>query len=1321
MARDVMTGRRPYEPPKGPWRESLNLLNERKRIEQQIRRQNNQGPLAYFGRTIQKNSQTAMDIITGLPGAAVRGVVLAGTAARALGKDPTANAAEQVEAAKTLGREAVVTGQYYGGLAKDFATRPIWAFENRALEGALAAGLVWSGGGQALGMVARAGRPAANVVRGVEQTGSLRGGVRVARAQSRAEAAAQVRARRSRGDRSRPAGAPTSGIGIPGASFVFRSADEVMEQAQRAADVTGNVVGGPLARRLDRIADWGSKSTLEGSARARGPRAVLPPNRDLRGRQIGPTDAQNVRVGPNEAILVPRRPRSSNPLTRSVQRRVTEPIGAAARSRVEPILERIPFVPDAMSRATRAASRNEAYSVPETVNREILTEGGSFAKMVKRLKRSSVLSPGLREGLPDSQVATGVTAAVIRAMGAAEDLGGKRAWGRDELITRTRNTLNDPNAGLSRGQRKSLEDNLRTLEAIPDEWLDPATSPKWLNDLEGEARRISQVGTDIKRQMGLISADSAEWAGRRAQAQLMGARPLRRVVAEVTNGGYTGGYVGDRRLARAIGEELEYRRSRGTRGKSRGRFKNYSDQALEIRQKALVRRAQTMRGRVAGYLRDADENALRPYRGVQRARASVAKAEENLAAARASGSARSVERATRELVGARRALASQRTKARRTAYVDADLPERAGMRPGVYFPQRTTRRDSIRARASNAPTQTARLAPSDEKFNASALMDRGDISFSPRQVINVLREAIDARERVRAASSVITRFAVRSGDKLLEGAAARKFVESMGGDGGVYSLISERQLARISSMSANTADGQRLMRLLDESINPKSERVYVVPTAVIKGWNDALGPARTGAGRTIDYLNTLWKGGVLALNPRWYIQNFIGMWGQFVLGAGADLQAINMAVGKKYLDSIPGRISAMGLAQEFGEYARRMEGQNVNPLAALIRWGYHANETLEAVPRRAMFWHAAKKNLRENQFIKGGVMDEGYLAQAWLDVVEGAKRGDPGAERILDEVIVETERFMGNYSRYNAFERRFLRRIFPFYGWMRATNRLAFALPVKHPKRAAIISMASLMAYDMYGMERNELTGYRTGLFVGDRQFGMNTLVGLQTTMPTWAAIQMIGRGVEELRPTDPQSVLNFVGTTGAELFKAGAEQAGPAMGIPYSMISGKTLSGIPLQFSPGYQGFTRTPTGQYERTTLTGRTETGTPTASFITALEQSVPLVNNIRKFFAGGRKPYANASTLQLGKWYFGDRDPNVAPFLVQNDPKNPPISSTDIGSVISNLSVGVPADRVDPNAIWIQQANDFKRMWQRLTSAERNVLLGQYQARQRARRP
>jgi hypothetical protein len=416
------------------------------------------------------------------------------------------------------------------------------------------------------------------------------------------------------------------------------------------------------------------------------------------------------------------------------------------------------------------------------------------------------------------------------------------------------------------------------------------------------------------------------------------------------------------------------------------------------------------------------------------------------------------------------------------------------LEPGEYFPHQSIAPDAARIFAeSNGEFSGAGagMNPRAEQFNTGTLLSRGDIDLSVRPIISALRSAVDARERTRVASGIVERFAVRDQNgRLLEGEEPVKaFVDS---SNGLYQSITGRQLASITSLSMDTAEGQALRRLLDESLGSDANKVYAIPAAVMRGWNDVLKPAGRG-GKIIDQIYSLWKGGVLALSPRWYFQNFVGMWGQFALGAGADLQAITMARNPAYADTIPGRIAQSGLADDLGEYARQAGGISSNPFGRIMRGGFSLNSLLEGVPRKAMFWASTKRSLAENNFLRRDTMDEGGLAQAWLDVAQAPQKfgkiaaaarrradvaTDPaikaryleqarvadlnakGANAIIDDAINVTERFMGNYSRYNPLEKKILKRVFPFYGWMRAIHRLAFALPVKHPKRAALLASA---------------------------------------------------------------------------------------------------------------------------------------------------------------------------------------------------------------------------------------------------------------------
>jgi hypothetical protein len=1459
------------------FRAAIELQQARTEIEMGLRRAQYQSPFAYLGRTISNAADFGQRAIEGLPAAAWHGATETfPNAMKVLGLVPGTTASDQIEAGKDLYQQDVKpTVKYYGTLAKDSVLHPIDTFEKRGLEQLLAAAAAWNAGGMAVRGVAVGAGSAGRLGAAIGQAGSVRGGVRVARGASKARAAERVREVRGV-DPSRPAGAPSQTTFDR--QYRFVGSKEQREAAAQAVAVTGNKVAGRISSALQDIGDWGSKSRLPGSPRYRDPRSVAAPTRDRSGRLIGEVDAQGNPVYTAAPVEIPRRPYSPNPLSRIVQKRFLEPAGNAVGNPLLSLRDKIPLIPSAAESAFRATARDMTYEIPEGVDATVATVGRPFAKLVNSLKGSATKS-----GLPASEVAQGVAAAALRAMGAAEGLGGSRVWGRDVLLARLKKTLAE-NAPKKRGERKAIENQITTLESIPDEWLDPATAPKRINDLSVEAAKVLRYSTDTKRAIGLISGSSANWAGVRTQAQLLGARPLANLRAEVM-----APVDNDLAMVRAIQAELDFRRTNSNRGKSHGeRFSNYSTPALRTIQLALGRRAKTIRGRVTPYVKRAEENALAPYADLQAAERKLAEAKEALknlsqyrgtadiderliearaelknrldeakfdrdrAVARArmaSQGSRAMERAAfgrarraeaaarrdaaageaprsrtvepsvrlagfaRGRVGygsqqARRASAAastargelrgvpptarpaynevmrlkgQRTGARRTrvgtpaqisaartavidandsrntirdrayqtAYYGHDLPRRAGLEPGEYFPHQSIAPDAARIFAESGNGfrgAGAGMNPQAEQFNTGTLLARGDIDLSARPIVSALRSAVDARERTRVASGIVEKFAVRDQNgRLLEGEEPVKaFVDS---SGGLYQRITGRQLASITSLSMDTAEGQTLRRLLDESLGSDANKVYAIPTAVMKGWNDVLAPA--GPGKIIDQIYSLWKGGVLALSPRWYFQNFVGMWGQFALGAGADLQAITMARNPAYADTLPGRIAQSGLADDLGEYARQSGGKATNPFGRLMRGGFSLNAMFEGVPRKAMFWASTKRTLAENKFLRRDTMDEGGLAKAWLDVAQAPQKfgkiaaaarrradvaTDPaikaryleqariadlnakGANAIIDDAINVTERFMGNYSRYNALEKKILKRVFPFYGWMRAIHRLAFALPVKHPKRTALLASASAMAYEMYGLERNDFTDPRAGFFKGNLMFGTSTLNPFMSIEPTLNLINTVGQNIE--RANGLVGLPSELALSLVDAFKAAAKQSGPLYEQQYRALSGKSIGGTPTVFSPGYQGYAQDYRGQYFRQNpSTGQLEYGTPTQNPIASIIQSFPVVNAIRQGLAGGR-PYADASELDLLGYRFGGSDsPEDRARLVQNNPKMPRVLEPTGYSTLTNILLGVPVFNVNSGAAVLQEYESLKRYIDGLDSTQRKLLTGLAQAKAR----
>jgi len=559
----------------------------------------------------------------------------------------------------------------------------------------------------------------------------------------------------------------------------------------------------------------------------------------------------------------------------------------------------------------------------------------------------------------------------------------------------------------------------------------------------------------------------------------------------------------------------------------------------------------------------------------------------------------------------KRALAEQRKKTQEADRLQREVDSAMeGIEPGEYYPAvRVTKPQ--RSTANPVLGGTSRMTAIPTQMSEGILMSQGRAGFSPDLTAGALRTAFDIGLRSDAVATILSRHAVKDASgQVIRGAAAKEIADN---SNGMYQLVGEKTI--LDTLNKGRKENVVPRSEFDEAVQAYLESVgeqnVLVPKAAIKGWQDALGPEFKPLGRGIDTLNSYWKAGVLALNPRWYLQNMVGMWGQFALGAGADLQAIRMAAQPKYKKMIPEDLDAFGFSYDVGELARRVgQRPSKNTFNRMVAAGYRFNAAFEAVPRRAMAIHATKKKLREEGVI-GGFVKDAELAEAWLAVAKAERRGEPWARSIVDQAILETERFMGQYVRYNPLERTILRRAYPFYGWMRAIHRLAFALPVKYPKRAALLSLASRMAYEMYADDESLNTRpYATLLNEGGTRATGTSILNVPGALEE--GTQTSGMVAENLKRGEYTQALGTLGS-----FASG--QLGPVAGVPYSAVSGERLTGVPL--------FIDTP-GGIERDPLTGRTFGPDPSTQGVTDVPVSAGL-----GYYLSSQFPILNLATAAI----------------------------------------------------------------------------------------
>jgi len=901
----------------------------------------------------------------------------------------------------------------------------------------------------------------------------------------------------------------------------------------------------------------------------------------------------------------PMRPRSANPITREIQKNITDPAFSAVRRGVGRIeVKGNPLSDTARySRAARRDFRSRASQFLENEDQFISNETFDLAKLVRKAPR--VRLPGSVGGRKKRAEQAYYTA-TVRAMGLNNLSKTKksRTWGRDSLIekyeaeyARHADTGNPEFA-------KMAQRNIDALRAIPDEWLDPATAPKFINDLTRETEKVLSDATDIKVTGGIIKPSTAERSGYRMQE----------IAAGVDEVGMT--------MRDSI---VKQREAASSAVAARGKLAGVEKQIAEVKTQIAANPAKAKSLGIKLKSLQTERSNLR------RTNTQASRSEKQYAAA---------------------AAESQKI-------VDDAL---GGMNPGVYFPNYRQMQRGIRARVGNRATlgSSQRATLPREKKNMNVVANEGTMAFTPDVTFAAIRDAADVRGRARALSRAVDDFVVRGADgKPVTNDAAINLAKN---SNNLYVAKTKKELMRILDADARWTEGgvgvgrqnggiipahrvddaevDSLMAQLDEMSDGDTK--YLIPASAEKGWRDALGARQN----VLDDLNQYFKAGVLALSPRWYVQNGLGMSMQFLLGSGADLNAVvtaglnprrlwSKAVRERNRlnrERVSPAIEGTGLSSDMGQVAKRMAGRgNLNPLSRIIRAGYRINARLEAIPRRAMFWHMAKKKMKDEGLlnIPAGMKNEARLVEAWDDLARSAARGDKQAEALIDDIVRETDRFMGNYSRYNSFERTILRRVFPFYGWMRAIHRLAFTLPFKYPKRSMVLMTASRMAAEMYNDEESTLVPNYRGIITGE-----NNDRFLQTSIanPYSSVNDTLEAGVN-VGETLRDEGIGGLSKIPAELIQAYYPQVSPFLQSIPSIASGSTALNIPVPYSPSADGTLRNPqTGRRYSYDQRGNLTDDVPRASVEQIFGGYFPLYQQARRALAGG-EPVADASLASL----------------------------------------------------------------------------------------
>jgi hypothetical protein len=208
-------------------------------------------------------------------------------------------------------------------------------------------------------------------------------------------------------------------------------------------------------------------------------------------------------------------------------------------------------------------------------------------------------------------------------------------------------------------------------------------------------------------------------------------------------------------------------------------------------------------------------------------------------------------------------------------------------------------------------------------------------------------------------------------------------------------------------------------------------------------WREAptTNPILKGSDTFLDY----WKGGILALSPRWYVNSALGISFQYGLLTLGDVRSVVQAVRKGPIrDAVPDEVVLNNLAHDVGMKG----GVNVNKLQRAFEIGFTTNNRMESAWRRAAYINRAKKALR----------DEGQRFRG-LKPEEIARAIDQMPPSVARNVVRDVDLFLGEFRKFNRFEREVMKRVLPFYSWLRVISRLTLSLPARSPVRAEAVAV----------------------------------------------------------------------------------------------------------------------------------------------------------------------------------------------------------------------------------------------------------------------
>lgn len=346
----------------------------------------------------------------------------------------------------------------------------------------------------------------------------------------------------------------------------------------------------------------------------------------------------------------------------------------------------------------------------------------------------------------------------------------------------------------------------------------------------------------------------------------------------------------------------------------------------------------------------------------------------------------------------------------------------------------------------------------------------------------------------------VTEHAIGRLHQIVKNATAQRIMDTLGGnlhdmlerrgmDSAEIQKMDQRQLVQAMNdahLSAWNASDWRGRLLPDKQVDLNTP---VIPSHIWRSYSPTL---RESSNKFLDTYDTLlrhWKAADLYLTGRWHTNLLLGHAVMSMVGTGTDpisyfhnvqiatrLERLRLGIGtmedRAFVEShaspaqaralelskgyTPGAVVDRGYSEsEFGGGERQLEntgvvGRHVPGNLHPIQAGWRFQSHIDNLNRTATWLGLLDKGLDET-----GLRDfrKAYPEMAHLT-----------NDEIKNEAAIRLSiRTIGDYKNLSAFEQKVVKRIIPFYGWMRHVTKLALNLSIHNPARVAWMLHLGLM------------------------------------------------------------------------------------------------------------------------------------------------------------------------------------------------------------------------------------------------------------------